>query len=94
VYLKNEVEQLISSGHYASLSDLVRTSLRKTIDQSRYTFIFHEFKREYRRGGAIVLENPRDVEVFLATVAEKGEKIRELFEPARKHIYKKRKLKF
>ncbi|OGJ38360.1 MAG: hypothetical protein A2383_03835 [Candidatus Pacebacteria bacterium RIFOXYB1_FULL_39_46] len=93
-YLKTEAEQLIKEGHFVSLSDLIRTALRKTIDQAQQNFIFHEFKREYRRGGAIVLENPRDVEVFLETVANKGEKIKELFQPARKHIYQKRKIKF
>lgn len=93
-YLKAEAQALIDEGHYASLSDLIRTALRKAIDQARYNFIFNAFKREYRRGGAIVLENIQDVEAFLETVAQKNEKISELFEPARKLLYKQRKLKF
>ena len=93
-YLKEEAQALVDAGHYASLSDLMRTALRKIIDQDRYRFIFNEFKREHRRSGAIVLENPRDVDVFLETIANKDERIKELFQPTRKLQYKKRNFKF
>lgn len=93
-FLKQEAETIVEQGHYVSLSDLIRTAIRRLIDEDRARFIFYAFKREYRRGGAIVLENPRDVKVFLETVANSDEKIKELFDKARKHIYKARAEKF
>jgi Arc/MetJ-type ribon-helix-helix transcriptional regulator len=94
LYLKHQVEALIDQGHYVSLSDLIRTAIRRLIDEDRARFIFYAFKREYRQGGAIVLENPQDVKAFLESVAHSDQRIHELFDKARKHIFKQRRVKF
>jgi len=94
-YLKQEVQDLVESGHYASLSDAVRTGLQLIVEKAQYRIIFNEFKREQRRTGAIVLENPRDVQLFIETVVRKSGQLHELFQPnTRKWLYRKRKFKF
>ena len=64
--LKRESEKLVSRGYYVSFSDLVRSSLRKTLEVSKYDVWAEEAKEDYRKGRAIILHNDKDVKKLIA----------------------------
>ena len=45
--LKEEADLLVSGGHYASFSDLVRTALRQVIVDRKYKVMIEEAKKEF-----------------------------------------------
>lgn len=72
--LKNAADALIKEGHYASFSDLVRTSLRMTISENKYDRIARQAMDEYRKGRATVLRSSKDVDTFVKSVMAKTKK--------------------
>ncbi|PIR42998.1 hypothetical protein COV24_05085 [candidate division WWE3 bacterium CG10_big_fil_rev_8_21_14_0_10_32_10] len=63
--LKEESEKLVKTGYYASFSDLVRSSLRKTIEASKYDLWADEAKEDYIAGRAFVLKDKDDIKKLL-----------------------------
>ena len=63
--LKLQANQLIDMGFYASFSDLVRTSLRNTLSQSKFDILAAQAIREYQSGKTKVLKNEKDIDTFL-----------------------------
>jgi Arc/MetJ-type ribon-helix-helix transcriptional regulator len=64
--LKDQADALITEGHYASFSDLVRTSLRQIIFDRRLDRLVTEAKHESKTGKSIVLKTDEDVNKFFA----------------------------
>jgi len=64
--LKRESEKLVSRGYYVSFSDLVRSSLRKTLEVSKYDVWAEEAKEEYEKGITKTLKNSKDVRKLIA----------------------------
>jgi len=63
--LKTQANQLIDMGFYASFSDLVRTALRQTINQSQYDIWADIAKKEAKLGKIKPLKTKKDIDNFL-----------------------------
>jgi len=70
--LKSQADALISDGHYASFSDLVRTALRGVITDNYYDMLAKEAKEDYRRGKGIVLESNEDIKKYFDAIKKKN----------------------
>jgi len=63
--LKTQANQLIDMGFYASFSDLVRTALRQTINQSQYDIWVDIAKKEAKLGKIKPLKTKKDIDNLL-----------------------------
>jgi len=66
--LKTLAEEEIKKGYYASFSDLVRSSLRKTLLESEYDDLLKETKKEYKAGKGIVLKTKKDIDNYFESL--------------------------
>lgn len=66
--LKSQAENLVKSGYFASFSDLVRDSLRRSIEINKYDLWADEAKKELKSGKAKVLRSTKDVEEFVKSL--------------------------
>lgn len=62
--LKEEGESLISAGFYASFSDLVRDSLRSSIEKANLDRLYAEAKEDERTGKAVILKSKKDIDNY------------------------------
>ena len=62
--LRSQANQLVKAGYFASFSDLVRASLRHTIEKSRYDVWADEAKEDLKKGKAVVLKSVKDVDRY------------------------------
>lgn len=63
--LKDASEKLVKEGYYASFSDLVRTALRKVVEETNYNYLAKQAKNEYIQGKAKVLKNTKDISNYI-----------------------------
>lgn len=63
--LKSASEKLVQEGQYASFSDLVRTALRKIIEETNYDFLAKQAKREFIQGKTKNLKNVKDIDNYI-----------------------------
>ena len=63
--LKIQADNLVKSGYYASFSDLVRDSLRRLIEKSKYDLSMDETKEDLKTGQGIVLNSKKEVDSYL-----------------------------
>ena len=66
--LKEAGDNLVSSGLYVSFSDLVRDSLRKSVEERELDRIYLETKRDLKKGKATVLKNKKDIDNFMKSI--------------------------
>jgi Arc/MetJ-type ribon-helix-helix transcriptional regulator len=66
--LKILAEKEIKKGFYASFSDLVRSSLRKTLLESELDALLQEAKKEKRQGKGVVLKTDEDIDNYFKTL--------------------------
>ena len=59
--LKKEAETLVGAGYYVSFSDLVRDSLRRIVDVSRYDRWYKEAKQDEKDGRAVIIKSRKDI---------------------------------
>ena len=64
--LKEEADLLVSGGHYASFSDLVRTALRQVIVDRKYKVMIEEAKKEMSLNKNKILEGQKDSDAFIS----------------------------
>lgn len=62
--LKNQAQELVEKGFYASFSDLVRDSLRKLVAQNKYDLWAEEAKEDLKKGKAKVLKSKKDIDEY------------------------------
>ncbi|MBI2009927.1 MAG: hypothetical protein HYS86_01985 [Candidatus Chisholmbacteria bacterium] len=62
--LKTQAQGLISQGLYASFSDLVRDSIRTTLQKNQYDLWAEESKKDLKKGKAIVLKSTKDIDTY------------------------------
>lgn len=62
--LKNQAQQLIDDGYYASFSDAVRTALRQLVNQAQLEQLSQTAKHEYQTGKTKALKNAADINEF------------------------------
>lgn len=61
-------EKEIEKGYYASFSDLVRSSLRKTLMESELDQLLSEAKAERKAGKGFVLKNKKDIDNYFKSL--------------------------
>lgn len=66
--LKDQARDLIKEGFYASFSDLVRDSLRKTLESAKYDMWVEEAKEDIENGGAVVLKNKKQIRDYFEKI--------------------------
>ena len=59
--IKEEGQKLVEKGYFSSFSDLIRTSIRNTIEKSKYDIWVDEAKAEYKLGEAVVIKDKEDI---------------------------------
>ena len=62
--LKNRAQELVAAGFYASLSDLVRASLRTTIEKSKYDLWADEAEEDLRKGKGVLINSKEELEDY------------------------------
>ena len=67
--LKEKAEKLVKEGYFSSFSDIVRTSLRSTINENIYDLLGDEAEREYREGKTTSLKTKKDIEEFVERIS-------------------------
>ncbi|MFC1727079.1 type II toxin-antitoxin system ParD family antitoxin [Patescibacteria group bacterium] len=65
IKLKTQAEALVKGGYYASFSDLVRDSLRRLVEKSKYDLWLDEAKEDLRKGEAVVLKSDKEIDNYL-----------------------------
>lgn len=63
--LKTDSEKLIKQGQYVSFSDLVRTALRKLLEETNYNQLANQAKKEYLSGQSTSIKNDCDINKYL-----------------------------
>lgn len=63
--LKQKAEALIEAGYYASFSDVVRDSLRETVNKNIYDLLGDQAEKDYIEGRTISLKTEKDIENFV-----------------------------
>ncbi|HAU65023.1 TPA: hypothetical protein DCW32_00515 [Candidatus Woesebacteria bacterium] len=66
--LKEAGEDLVKAGFYSSFSDLVRDSLRNSIEKTNLDQLYLEAKKDLKTGKATVLKNKGDVEKYMKSI--------------------------
>ena len=63
--LKIDSEKLIKEGQYVSFSDLVRTAIRKLIEETNYDQLAKQAKKEYLLKKSISIKKSSDINKYL-----------------------------
>lgn len=63
--LKSQAESLVKLGYYSSFSDLVRDSVRRMIEKSKFDLWVDEAKQDLKKGKAIVLKSDKDIDEYM-----------------------------
>lgn len=66
--LKDQAQELVKVGFYASFSDLVRDSLRRLVKRNRYDLLAEEAKEDLKKGRATVLKNKKEIEKYMKSI--------------------------
>ncbi|EKD52777.1 MAG: hypothetical protein ACD_61C00244G0001 [uncultured bacterium] len=67
--LKNEADELVKEGYYASFSDLVRTSVRKLLE-SKYDIWVAEAKKDHKNGKLKTISDTKEIGGYLDTLGK------------------------
>lgn len=63
--LKEQADNLVQNGYYASFSDLVRMSLRHAVDKSKYDAMIAETEEDIRTGKAVTISTKKDLKDYM-----------------------------
>ena len=63
--LKIDSEKLIQQGQYVSFSDLVRTAIRKLLEETNYDQLAKQAKKEYLQNKSISIKKSTDIDQYL-----------------------------
>lgn len=66
--LKEAGDNLVSSGLYVSFSDLVRDSLRKSVEEKELDRIYLQAKKDEKEGKATILRNKKDIDNYFKSL--------------------------
>ena len=62
--LKKDAEELIKTGEYVSFSDLVRDSLRHSLERNELDRLYEEAKKDELTGKAVILKSKKDIDNY------------------------------
>jgi len=63
--LKTDSEKLVKQGQYVSFSDLVRTALRKLLEETNYNQLANQAKEENLSGKSTSIKDSSDINKYL-----------------------------
>ena len=66
--LKDQAQDLIANGFYSSLSDLIRDSLRTTIEKNKYDLLADEAGNDLINGTGILIKSEEDVDRYFDSI--------------------------
>lgn len=66
--LKQQADQLVKTGYYASFSDFVRDAIRNSLKQGQYNSWAEQAKKDRKQGKAVILKSDKDIDAFLEAV--------------------------
>ena len=66
--LREQADELVKQGYYASISDLVRDALRTSISKNQYDILADQAKKDERLDKSIALKSKKDIENFIDTL--------------------------
>ena len=66
--LKDQAQDLIANGFYSSLSDLIRDSLRTTIEKNKYDLLADEAGNDLINGTGILLKSEEEVDRYFDSI--------------------------
>lgn len=69
--LREQANELVKAGYYASFSDLTRTAVRRLISENELDLLLEETKKDYKNGKAVVLKNQKDIDDFFRKLDNK-----------------------
>ena len=69
VQLKLQADQAINNGQFASFSDLVRTGIRKLLNDDRYEQMWQQAKTDHVNNNTKVLQNKEDIGLYFKEIA-------------------------
>lgn len=72
VQLKNQAQQLVDEGYFASFSDIVRTALRSVVSSSKYDQWAKEARDEHAKGKTTVLKTTDEVESYFSSLTQQA----------------------
>ncbi len=72
--LKIQADQAINDGHFASFSDLVRTGIRKLLNNDRYEQMWQQAKTDHVNNDTKVLQNKEDINKYFNEIASNTKK--------------------
>lgn len=66
--LKEAGDNLVSSGLYVSFSDLVRDSLRRSVEEKELDRMYLQAKKDEKEGRATILRNKKDIDNYFKSL--------------------------
>jgi Arc/MetJ-type ribon-helix-helix transcriptional regulator len=67
--LKLQADQAINDGHFASFSDLVRTGIRKLLNNERYEQMWEQAKTDHVNNNTKVIQTKEDINQYFKEIA-------------------------
>ena len=64
VKLREQAQELVDGGYYASFSDLVRDSLRRIVSKNKYDLILEEAIKDEKKGKGILLKTEKEIDEY------------------------------
>ena len=64
VKLKKQAQKLVTSGYYASFSDIVRDSLRQVVATNEYDLMAEDAKNDIKQGGGVLLKSQKKIDDY------------------------------
>lgn len=66
--LRTQAEELVATGYYVSFSDLVRDSLRRLVEKSKFDLWANEAKKDLKKGKAVIFSSGKEINQYLKTL--------------------------
>lgn len=65
--LREQANELVKKGYYASFSDLTRTAIRKLLND-KYDLWLKEAREDVKKGRAVTLDSQEDIDKFIQSL--------------------------
>ncbi len=64
VKLREQAQELVDGGFYASFSDLVRDSLRRIVIKNKYDLMLEEAIEDEKKGKGVLLKTEKEIDEY------------------------------
>lgn len=66
--LKDQAQDLVLAGYYASLSDVIRDSLRATVHRNKYDLLADQAERDLLENKGVVFKSKEEVRRYFDSI--------------------------